>query len=259
VNVLAARPLQLGLSASASTGVEDDMNTKMTAVAALALGGVLVATTAGAQEKDQAQYSETSSRLDAADRSVELTIGMGYEQGLGNIASRQPTLTDLGQAGGAVEASVGYRIIPRLTLGVYGSGGMFGRGDSVDSSTNLYTATAGVKADWHFLPARNDFDPWLSLGSGWRGYWLNDGQGTTSAQGWEIAKLELGFDYRIDRAVAVGPVIGADVSTFFTQSTPASDGFRNITNPQASTFLFAGVQGRFDIPTVSGGSRVAAR
>jgi hypothetical protein len=234
------------------------MNNKWIGIFAGVIVGAGFAGVANAQEKDEAATGRPRS-LDAATRSVELTLGTGYSQGFGNVVSGQPTLTDIGQAGGAVEASVGYRIIPQLTLGVYGSGSMFSRGDTVDGSSNLYTATAGVKADWHFLPAGKELDPWLSLGTGWRGYWLNEQQGNTSIQGWEIAKLEVGLDYRIDRSVAVGPVVGADISTFFTQETPSSNGFGNISSPQASTFVFAGLQGRFDIPTGSDGSRVASR
>jgi hypothetical protein len=229
------------------------MNTKWITAAAVAISSTLVAGGAAADEKDQGTYSESEHALAPADHSVELTVGTGYEQAFGKMVKGQPTFTDVGTAGGAVEAGVGYRLIPQLTLGVYGSGGMFGRGNSssIDSSTNLYTASAGAKADWHFLAAKSQLDPWISLGSGWRGYWLNTTQGTTSIHGWEIAKLEVGLDVRVNRSVAIGPVIGADVSTFLTQATPTSDGFANISNPQASTFLFAGVQGRFDIPSES--------
>jgi hypothetical protein len=234
------------------------MNAKwMTSVVAVATG-VLFAGAANAQPKDQPSEGQGDASLAPATRSVELTIGTGYEQGFGKIVDGQPSLTDVGQAGGAIEASVGYRLIPELTLGVYGSGGEFSRGDSVDGSTNLYTATAGLKADWHFLPAGQEWDPWVSLGTGWRGYWLNDTQGTTSTHGWEIAKLEVGLDYRLDRAIALGPVVGGDVTTFFTQSTPGTS-YASISSPQASTFIFAGVQGRFDIATGSDSTRVASR
>src|SRR5207237_4036085 len=129
----------------------------------------------------------------------------------------QPSFTDLAQAGGRLQVGVGYRLMPQLTLGVYGSGAMFGRGDSVDSSSKLYTASAGVQADWHFLPSGSELDPWVSLGTGWRGYWVNADQGTTSLHGLELAKLQVGVDYRIAPAVAIAPVIGADLSTFLTQ------------------------------------------
>jgi hypothetical protein len=84
--------------------------------------------------------------------------------------------------------------------------------------------------------------------------------GTTSMHGWEIAKLQVGVDYRVDKYVALGPVIGADITTFFTQSTPQTGSFQNLDSPKVDTFLFAGLQGRFDIPTSSGtSSQVASR
>jgi hypothetical protein len=190
---------------------------------------------------------------------VELTIGTGYAQGFGNVGAGQPSLTDIGTAGGAVQLGAGYRLIPQLTLGAYGSGAMFGKGDQVDSSANLYSATAGFQADWHFWPAAHEFDPWVSLGTGWRGYWAHADQGNTAMQGWEIAKLQVGLDYRIDRAIAVSPVVGIDMTTFFSQSTPTSNGFHSISSPDVNAFLLAGVQGRFDIPVGSDASQVASR
>jgi hypothetical protein len=238
---------------------EDIMNRNWTTAAAVTISGMLIAGAASAEEKDEAQStSDKSHYLGPATHDVELTIGTGYEQGFGKIASGQPSLTDIGQAGGAVQVGVGYRVIPQLTLSLYGSGGMFSRGDAVDPSAHLYSAAAGVQADWHFLPGGLELDPWLSLGTGWRGYWAHDDQGTTSTQGMELAKLQVGLDYRVDQAVAMGPVVGVDLSTFFTQSTPSSDGFSKISSPNVNTFLFAGLQGRFDIPTTTS-SRVASR
>jgi hypothetical protein len=237
------------------------MNSKWVAAAAVAVGSMLIAGAANAAEKDQAQdTSAENGRLDPISNAVELRVATGYAQGVGNVGANMPSLTDTGTAGGEVELGVGYRLIPQLTLGVYGSGAAYGRGSQVDSSTSLYSATAGAEADWHFLPGRSEWDPWVSLGAGWRGYWLNDSQGTTSLQGWQIARLRVGVDFRIDKAVAIAPVIGADLTTFFTQSTPVSNGSTNIQSPNVNTFLFAGIQGRFDIPTGSDSpSRVASR
>jgi hypothetical protein len=224
------------------------MNTKWITAATVTLAGTLAAGAASAQEKDRAT-SDAPRSLDAATHSVELTVGTGYAQGFGNVGSSQPSLTDLGVAGGAVQVGAGYRLIPQLTLGMYGTGAMFARGDQVDPSARLYSASAGVQADWHFLPAGREFDPWIGLGTGWRGYWAHSDQGTTSLQGLELARLEFGVDYRIDRAVAISPVVGADLSTFLTQSTPANDSFHNVASPELNTFVFGGIQGRFDIPT----------
>jgi hypothetical protein len=237
------------------------MKSKWMSAAAISMTSIVVGGTAVAQEKDQVNNpNEDRSRdLTPATRAVELTIGTGYSQGFGDVGSDVPKLTDTAQAGGAIQLGVGYRLIPQLTLGVYGTGAMFGRGDQVDSSSNVYSASAGVQADWHFLPSHHEFDPWVSLGTGWRGYWVNADQGTSSLHGLELAKLQVGVDYRISQAIAISPVVGADMSVFLTRSTPASNGYSNISNPNVNTFLFAGVIGRFDVPTGSSDSQVASR
>lgn len=236
------------------------MNTKWIAGTVVALSSMIVSALASADEKDQAEETSFSSYdLAPVKNALELTLGTGYAQGYGEIARGQPTLRDVSEAGGALQVGVGYRLLAHLTVGVYGSGAAFGRGSDVDPAADLWSATGGVQADWHILPARQVFNPWVSLGSGWRGYWVKSDAGTTSLQGWEIAKLQVGVDYRIDRNLAISPVIGADLSTFFTQETPSPGGFGNVTSPRVNTFLFGGLQGRFDINLGKGGSQVAAR
>jgi hypothetical protein len=238
------------------------MKTTLMTAAAVVASTLTVASGALAQSqtKDEVKEDSGTHDLSAPTHALELTIGTGYEQGFGNVGGGQPRLTDLSTAGGAIQVGVGYRLLPQLTLGVYGSGAMFGRGDQVDSTAKEYSAAAGVQADWHFLPAGRELDPWISLGTGWRGYWIHtDSAGDTSLQGLEIAKLQVGLDYRVDRAVSLGPVVGVDMSTFLSQSTPASNGFSNISSPNVNTFLFAGLMGRFDVPTQPDRSQVASR
>ena len=236
------------------------MNSKWMAAFAAAIGTVALAGVASAQERERTVTPTRSDRLAAANDAVELTVGTGYAQGFGEIGTNQPKLTDVSQPGGAVQIGVGYRIIPQLTLGLYGAGSMFSRGDQVDTSTNLYSTAAGIQADWHFLPTGYEWDPWVALGTGWRGYWIHGNQGTTSMHGLELAKLQVGVDYRVARAVAISPVVGGDLSMFLTESTPASPSFSNITDPKVNTFVFAGLMGRFDIPVGNeASSQVAAR
>jgi hypothetical protein len=234
------------------------MNAKWMAATAATMGTLTLAGVASAQTKDQSDTTESAERLAPATHAIELTVGTGYQQAFGKIASAQPSLTDIAQAGGGLQVGVGYRLIPQLTLGVYGSGAMFGRGDSVDPSAKLYTAAAGIQADWHFIPGGSELDPWVSLGTGWRGYWVNADQGTTSLHGLELAKLQVGLDYRLAPSVAVAPVLGADLSTFLTQENAGASGFSNVSSPNVNTFVFAGVLGRFDVPTEAR-AKVASR
>ena len=224
------------------------MNAKWITAAAVAMGSLSVTGIVGAQEKDHDASASSSDKLAPARNALELTVGTGYAQAFGEIGANQPKLTDVGQPGGAVQIGLGYRLVPELTLGVYGAGSTFSRGDQVDSSTRLYSAAAGVQADWHFLPAAHELDPWVSLGTGWRGYWIDGDQGTTALHGLELAKVQVGVDYRIARTVAVSPLIGADLSMFVTESNPATRKFSNLVDPKVNTFVFAGLIGRFDIP-----------
>jgi hypothetical protein len=208
-------------------------------------------------EKDRVEAAPANP-LDAPVNALEMTLGMVYEQPFGRIAPSQ-TLSDNSSGGGGVHLGLGYRLAPEFSLGLYGTGAMFSRSDAADPTTHAYTASAGIEAGWHFLPALHRVDPWISLGSGWRGYWMNQSAGNTAAQGWEIAKLQGGVDFRVDRGLALGPVVGADITTFFAESTPAAPVFSSVTNPWANTFFFAGLQGRFDVQTSVAKSQVASR
>jgi hypothetical protein len=219
---------------------------------------VPVGTTRTTSFFERERIEAPSNPLDAPVNSLEMTLGTVYEQPFGRITQGQTLSSDSG-GGGGVHLGLGYRIAPEFSLGLYGTGATFGRTDSADPTTHTYTASAGIEAGWHFLPALHRVDPWISIGSGWRGYWVNQSAGITAAQGWEIAKLQGGVDFRVDKGLALGPVVGADITTFFAESSPASPTMSSVTNPWANTFFFAGLQGRFDVQTTVAKSQVASR
>jgi hypothetical protein len=47
--------------------------------------------------------------------------------------------------------------------------------------------------------------------------------------------------------VALGPVLGASVNTFFSGDAPGTNGFEDIDDTRANIYFFAGFQGRFDL------------
>jgi hypothetical protein len=198
----------------------------------------------------QSGESVTGAPAPPANKAVELTIGTGYTQGFGNVAPGIPSLTDESTAGGQVQLGVAYRFMPEFALGVYGSGAEFGRGATADTNANIFGATFGIQADWHFMP-RSAADPWVSLGTGYRGYWENLPSGGLSRHGLELAKVQVGLDARLSQTVSVGPVIGADASIYLSQSLPTETSYYSITSPNVNAYLFGGVMGRFDIPTGS--------
>lgn len=177
----------------------------------------------------------------------EIAVGTGYTQGGGKLGGALGNLEDISGPGAAVELDLGYRIIPQLTVGAYGTFAKYQHGDLLDSNTDVLGATAGLRAAWHVRPDTS-IDPWVSLGSGWRGLWLNPSSGkVTSLQGLELARLQVGVDYRISKDIAITPVIGGSISTFVSQDTPMTTDFTEIQDKKVNFTGFAGLSGQFDL------------
>jgi hypothetical protein len=178
---------------------------------------------------------------------VEIGVATGYSQGGGKLGSTMSNLEDVAGPGAAVEVDLGYRIIPNLSVGAYGTFAQYQHGDLINDSTNVYGATAGVQATLHLRPDRS-IDPFVSLGTGWRGLWMNPDQGkVTSLQGFELARLQIGADYRVSKDIAIAPVIGGSLSMFVSQDSPMTTDYTEIQDKKVNFTGFAGLAGRFDL------------
>jgi hypothetical protein len=183
----------------------------------------------------------------AISNAFEIGVGTGYAQGGGKLGGEAGSLEDVAGPGGLVEVALGYRIIPQLSIGAYGTFSKFQKGDDLLTDTDVVGATAGLQAAWHFRPARS-VDPWVSLGAGWKGLWLDPSAGkTTSLQGVELARLQIGADYRVSKDVAITPVIGGSLSMFVSQDSAMTNELTEIENKEVNVTGFAGLAGRFDI------------
>lgn len=214
---------------------------------------VVLACVTGRAEADPESFNPDSLDLSVLDRAVaptgralEIAFGGGYTQGVGGAGAASP-LEDTTGPGGNVEVQVGMRVSERLAIGVYGTLARYRHGELLADGNQAYGATAGVQAAWHLRPARS-VDPWISLGAGWRGLWLTEhGQSQVTAFGIEVARLQLGIDYRITPALAVAPVVGASTSVFVEQHTGAMDQFSAVHDNRLNLYVFGGVLGRFDL------------
>jgi hypothetical protein len=156
-------------------------------------------------------------------------------------------IEDLAGPGATVEVQLGYRLSPRLSAGLYGTAARFRHGDSIGDGSRAYGATAGVQAVWHGTTNRS-LDPWVSVGAGWRGLWLErTGTQRSSMQGIELVRLQLGIDYRLTARLAVAPVISASLSVFLAESAVMPETFTSIEDKQLNLYGFAGFLGRFDL------------
>lgn len=194
---------------------------------------------------------EASSGFDhhvAAPRNaLELGVATGYTQGVGPVGEGMADLDDLSKVGGVVELSALYRINPTWAVGVYGSFSGYQSGDLVAGQTDVLGATAGIQGVLHLRPNRS-VDPWVSLGTGWRGLWLSPDAGkTTALQGLELARLQVGVDYRINDDIAISPVIGGSLNMFVSQDSAMTDDYTEIADKKVNFIGFAGLAGRFDL------------
>jgi hypothetical protein len=210
---------------------------------------VLVPSVAQA-EADQGAKSKSDAV--APMRAWELTLGQGYSQGFGR-ANDGAHLTDYARGGFSPQLGFGYRIDPRLFVGVYAEGTRYSASKKLPDGSTAYGAAFGAQVNWHFMPFSR-LDPWIALGSGGRAYWIDSSHGPAQAlYGVDIARVRVGVDYRLGPSTRIGPMLGATMTSFVTQDTAGSDPV-DIDKPGLSTFVFAGMQGRFDI----GGARVTA-
>jgi hypothetical protein len=112
--------------------------------------------------------------------------------------------------------------------------------------------TVDVGGAIHLAPF-DRVDPQIRVSSGYRIFAESPAGNapTTLTHGIEIGKVEVGLDVRASENIAVAPVIGIDLNVF-----PWLTGGALAAQPPSgrgvSTFVFAGVEGRFDI----GGVRV---
>jgi peptidoglycan-associated lipoprotein len=222
------------------------MNAKFTTASAVALT-LVSASQAYAQQSAGAQPEGEkkgyfAQDVEAPTNAFELSVGTGYTQGFGSLQSGVG-MKDVITPGFAVDLGLGYRIDPRWAVGLTGQYQEF----VAERSSGARGLTAGLAAAYHFSPYTRT-DPWLQLGTGYRLLWETHPDPTPNllTHGFELAKLTLGVDIRVDKDVALAPVIGADLTLPLWQSVGGNNSVA-INNPTVSTFVFAGLQGRFDV------------
>jgi hypothetical protein len=174
-----------------------------------------------------------------ADRTTELAMGVGNHLGIGRVDGTPVRLQDLSGGGTTLELAVGYRVTSAALLGVYVTGSRLAGGDSADQDSNVMTSSAGLQVNWHGRPAML-LDPWIGYGAGWRGIWLRRASGVTTSQGLDVARLQVGLDFRLASSFALSPVIGADWSLELWDDGLSSSS----RGARINALVFAGVLGR---------------
>jgi hypothetical protein len=177
---------------------------------------------------------------------LEVTVGFGYDQGFGAVGDGIPRLQDTGSAGGATALEIGWRIEPRFTFGVYGSGSAHAAGRAVPSGKRAYAAAAGFMTSYHARPSAS-LDPWMSAGIGWRGYWVGGERGTDVLAGLDLLRIQVGVGYAVSDRTSVSPVLGVSLTRFESMKAAGEGSYRDIGGSRTAAFVFGGVLGRFEV------------
>lgn len=180
----------------------------------------------------------------APEEAFELTIGSGYTQGFGKLQKGgSHDVSDTAGPGLSVDMGLGYRLSPSWTVGIGGAYTAFTKGDSLAQGESVGGAIGRIDASYHFEPFSR-LDPFLNAGAGYRYLCecnATGGRPGAKLHGFELLGLAAGLDIRVDRQIALAPLVGVDLDSFFWNGTTA------IADPRLSVFAYGGLQARFDI------------
>jgi hypothetical protein len=198
--------------------------------------------TASAQE-------ESPPAVPPARNAIEIGIAGGYAQGLGSFTRvAGDGVSDTAGPGAGFSLDLGIRMTERWMFGFYGGYGQFQRSDFVAAGSSVRSYEAGVQGQLHFDPGAR-VDPWIGLGFGYRIHVVSPDIGRDYLRhGLQLGRVRIGLDYRVSRAVSLGPVLGGDVTMIVSERPPGGSTRAIESDDLASAFfLFGGLQGRFDI------------
>jgi hypothetical protein len=159
-------------------------------------------------------------------------------------------MPDVASGGIGVEVGLNHRSTPRIAWGVRGQYQELGSA----RGTGTRGATADLNVTYHGQPMER-LDPWLQIGPGYRLLWeTNASTPTVLTHGFQLVRALVGVDLRAGEDIALAPVVGGDLDVFLWQK-PSDGGTFALANPRLSTFVYVGVQGRFEL----GGERWVGR
>jgi hypothetical protein len=223
---------------------------KRALVASVSIFAATLVRSAHAQEVAGPSFFDKS--MVAPDRAFELSVAAGYNQGWGDLTdqtggSLQPfgrKVQDVAGAGIQLELDLGFRSTPRFGVGFYGTFAFYSNQTELDGA-NVRSLTLGAQGTWHMQPFRA-FSTWLTLGSGYRAFWVIPQVGPNLRhEGWEAARMQLGTDIRLSKEAAISPYVGTDINLMFSE-TLTTGASRNLSGPPVFVTFTAGILARFD-------------
>jgi hypothetical protein len=209
--------------------------------------------------------AEGTARADDVPSGIEVGLRTGYAIALGSAAggaNGAPSANMSDYVSGAIPIWIdaGYRFAsPNLFVGAYFQYGIgFTAGQTSKAcSANGVSCSAnvvmyGIQAHYHIMPDAT-FDPWVGLGIGMESANLQEtvgGQsGGGSLSGWDYAIIQVGGDYHLMPALAIGPFVNFALGQYGNQSSSGGGQSQSASIPNTALheWLTIGIRGVYDI------------
>lgn len=180
---------------------------------------------------------------------AQWTIGLrtGYAVGAGS-AVKGSRMSDGVKSQVPLQLDAGYRLLPRLEVGGYGSFGLAQVGSICQGSCSASVLRVGVQGAWHFDPFRQ-IHPWAGAGLGyeWSRYRVRDGGDTlrVTLHGLELLQLQGGADWTIGARFTVGPFAAVSLGRYtrLDVKSPYGDSSGGAPSKALHTWIALGVRG----------------
>jgi len=168
---------------------------------------------------------------------IQLALRTGFQVPFGQVAASS-NMGDTFSGQVPIGIDLGWKFIPQLFVGLYGSlgfGGTSGATAGACAALEVTCVTAslrlGLEALVYLAPSAN-IDPWLGYGIGIEstGFSASNGNQTVSdaVAGWEFGHFMVGVDFRLTKYIGLGPLLDFSLGQYSSESTKDASG--NSTN-----------------------------
>lgn len=237
-------------------------------------------TTTAAEPEYTSTMTRTSEQVEAAvprtrmaKPGIQLGARVGYAGGAGSVYSGLG-VWDASSGTIPLMVDLGWRVIPHLYIGAYGGFAPVLLKTNPQSCPGGFNCDAqnwrfGLQFDVHPLP-RVSWDPYIGFGAGYEvihttvngttPVTLPTGPATAlvdssvTDRGWEFGNITLGADFRLDRAIGLGPFFTATLARYNVRETdrsvtvagtPIPSPVADVTHANHAQFI-VGVRGTFN-------------
>jgi hypothetical protein len=127
-----------------------------------------------------------------------------------------------------IEIAARYRFTPNVSMGIYFQWGpAFLTSRAFDNIAGTWGSDmrTGLELVYGFTPD-SAMNPWFSLGTGWEWTSYGGSGASVTMNGWEYLNIQLGLDFNMAKAFAIGPYVGFFMGSYANIATSGtSDGW----------------------------------